>query len=282
MKEGVGECILCGSDRFRPIHRIGEWTYLRCLKCGLVRLHPRPDPVDLTRAYQSYLPSDASKVVLWEKRFHPIVVRSADLIESRFARRGGRILDVGSGYGFFLGEMKARGWRAEGVELCPTGTAYCKGRFHVAVHPEPLEEIGFEDNTFDVVTLFYVVEHVHDPRALLSEVNRILRPGGLLLMRWPHTTPIVRTLGPLSTRLDLYHTPYHLHDFSPRTIGFLLSATGFDKPETLIGGAARPEGTMARWSSVFFGRLGEAMFRITAGKILLPGVSKTTLAFKGE
>ena len=86
------------------------------------------------------------------------------------------------------------------------------------VFAEPLKNLQLPGDTFDVVTLLYVIEHVLEPLDLLKAVKRILKPKGLVLLRWPHSTPIVRLLGPLSRKLDLYHTPYHLYDFSLKTI----------------------------------------------------------------
>ena len=133
-----------------------------------------------------------------------------------------------------------------------------------------------------MVTLFYVIEHVSDPLGLLKEVNRIIKPGGLIFLRWPHSTPIIKILGPFSRCLDLYHTPYHLFDFNPETIMKLLVICGFTDSQTRIGGYTSPNNRLGRWASIFFGRMGEMLFSISGGKILLPGVSKSTWAKKSK
>jgi ubiquinone/menaquinone biosynthesis C-methylase UbiE len=146
------------------------------------------------------------------------------------------------------------------------------------VHDQPLEQLGLPKQSFDVATLFYVIEHVLDPMNVLREVKRVLRPGGLVLVRWPHSTPIVKILGPLSKRVDLFHTPYHLYDFSPRTMEKMLSLCGFRNIETSIVGNTRPAKALNRWASRIFGQAGELLSTATRGRLLLPGVSKTTLA----
>ncbi len=275
-------CILCHSTEFRAIHTRNQWSYLRCLKCGLVSLHPRPTREALMKSYDDYLPSSPEEIRRWDMMMKPIVRVSADLIESTVKHGKGRILDIGCGYGFFLGEMKSRGWSTEGVEISRTGTAYAYDKWRVPVHSRPLEDLGFPGETFDVVTLFYVIEHVLDPVGLLAEVSRILRPGGLVFLRWPHSTPIVQVLGPFSTLFDLYHTPYHLHDFSPQTIKSLLMQGGFFGVRTEIGGYTMPCGRIARLASVASGRLAEAMSLLSSGRLLLPGVSKTTWAVRSN
>lgn len=210
----------------------------------------------------------------------PVVSKSADLIESRSKTGRGKLLDVGCGYGFFLQEMKSRGWQVKGIEISQHGRQYAKRTWNLEIFSEPLENLQLPENTFDVVTLFYVIEHVLEPLDLLKAVRRVLKPTGLVLLRWPHTTPIVKLLGPLSRRLDLYHTPYHLYDFSSETIKKLLKQAGFRSVETTIAGYTLPSSRSSRWSSMLFGHFGEILSSLSHSRILFPGVSKTTLAHK--
>ncbi len=276
----LSSCILCKASKFRIILQKDQWKYCRCLNCGLVSLHPRPTVQELMKNYEDYLPTPSEEIDKWEKMVKQIIDKSADLIESRINPGRGKLLDVGCGYGFFLKEMKLRGWDVEGVEVSQTGRQYSQDKWNIHVYSQPLEDLDIPENSFDVVTLFYLIEHVNDPLVLLREVNRILKPGGLILLRWPHTTPIVRILGPLSRKLDLYHTPYHLYDFSPETMKMLLAITDFKNVETIIGGYTLPPREIYQLASMIFGGLGEAVYFLSGRNILLPGVSKTTLAFK--
>jgi 2-polyprenyl-3-methyl-5-hydroxy-6-metoxy-1,4-benzoquinol methylase len=273
-------CILCTASSFRVIHRKDEWKYLLCQNCGLVCLHPKPTTQTLTKNYEDYLSVQPKEISNWELMIRPVVTRSADLIESRSRTARGKLLDIGCGYGFFLQEMKSRGWQVNGIEISQTGRQYAKSRWGIEVFSEPLENLQFPENSFDVVTLFYVIEHLLEPLSLMKAVNRILKPNGLVLLRWPHSTPIVKLLGSLSRKLDLYHTPYHIYDFSPKTIERLLNQTGFSRVKTLIAGHTLPSSRPSRWSSIAFGHLGALLCSLSSGSILLPGVSKMTLAFK--
>ena len=276
----LNHCILCHASNFRIIHRKDQWQYLRCLNCGLVCLHPRPTQEILMKSYEDYLPVRTEDINKWEMMMKPVMYESADLIESRTKPDKGKLLDIGCGYGFFLQEMRSRGWQVEGIEISRTGRQYARYKWDITVYSQPLEKLAFNKNAFDVITLFYVIEHVLDPLGLLMGVKHILRPGGLLLLRWPHSTPIVRILGPFSRKLDLYHTPYHMHDFSPKTIKALLILGGFEEIETRIGGYTLPSSRLGRWASTVFGRLGEALYSLSGGYILFPGTSKTTMAVK--
>jgi len=251
-----------------------------CLDCGLLSIDPHPSADELAGNYNSYLPESPEVIRQWGAMMRPIVVKSAGLIETELGNKPGRLLDIGSGYGFFLEEMKTRGWEVEGVELSETGRKYTRNRIDVPVHSYPLESLCLPKNHYDVVTLLYVLEHLPDPVSTLREVSRILRPGGLVLLRWPHSTPIVKLLGPFSRFLDLFHTPFHLYDFSPKTMTRLLAVSSFKQIRTVVGGYTIPEIRMNRYASTITGVFAEVLWRLSGGRILLPGVSKTTVARK--
>jgi len=273
--------MLCGENRFRVVLHRDAFDYRQCKACGLVHLWPQPSTVKVISSYDGYLSSEQAEIAKWHRMMHPVIKRTADLI-SGVKPQGGLLLDVGCGYGFFLAEMGQRGWQVQGVEIAAAGVRHIRERLHLPVESKPLEELEWPDMRFDVITLFYVIEHLCDPRAMLGRLRRWLKPDGLLLLRWPHSTPIVRLLGPLSARLDLYHTPFHMYDFSPATIQSLLVQCGFDRIHSVIGGYTLPCGPAARLCSRCFGGLAHALERFSGGRLLLPGVSKTTLARRTE
>jgi SAM-dependent methyltransferase len=273
-------CILCGASEFSVIHRKHHWQYFCCQNCRLVAIHPRPSLQALMQCYRNYLPHRASEIDNWEKMMAPVNRKSADLIEARVGSKKGKLFDIGCGLGFFLQEMSHRGWQVSGLEISRTGRQFIKNSLGLTVFSEPLEQLSLPAGMFDVVTLFYVVEHVIDPLLLLTKIRRILKPDGFVLIRWPHTTPVIKLLGPLSKKLDLYHTPFHLYDFSPATMEKLLGRSGFTSVETIIAGHTRPDARLDRYASTFFGRISDALFALSKGKFLLPGVSKTTIAHK--
>ena len=165
-----------------------------------------------------------------------------------------------------------RGDLSEGVELC-------QDRLAVNVYPGPLEKAGLPEDHYDAVTAFYVVEHLPRPTAFVRECHRILKPGGLLLLRYPHTTPIKNLLRLLGIENRLYDLPAHLCDFSPGTIQRLLERVGFDSYEHFIGGYTLPDDLGKRVSSLFWESF-RGSFLSERKESLFPGVSKTVLAFK--
>ncbi len=274
------QCLLCHSSGFRLVQKKGPWRYLKCLDCGLVCLDPRPSEETLLENYQDYLPLHPGEIRKWEIMMKPVVQHSAHTVGEAHGPIPGRLLDVGSGFGFFLKEMQYRGWEVEGIELSMTGRLFTRKSINATIHDKPVESLCLPEDHFDVITLFYVIEHLPDPLATMKEVFRILKPGGRVLLRWPHSTPIVRLLGPFSRWMDLYHTPFHLYDFSAATINLLLSSASFQAIKTCIGGYSLPPNPLKRWCSILTGRAAEALWRLSHERFLLPGVSKTTVAQK--
>src|SRR5512139_2128508 len=102
------DCPLCEGSRGEPLHLEGSFQMVRCPLCQFVFLNPRPTSNSLFHFYQTYLPEEESSIESWERMMKSVFYRAADLLEPH--RRGGRLLDVGTGFGFFLAEMKKREW----------------------------------------------------------------------------------------------------------------------------------------------------------------------------
>ena len=96
-------CPICQTESDRLVKKINSWSYFRCSSCPLVFLYPQPSVAELTTAYQDYLPESQDQIQAWFRSLEEVIQKSADLIEERV--KVGRILDVGSGYGFFLHHM---------------------------------------------------------------------------------------------------------------------------------------------------------------------------------
>ena len=273
-------CPICGDSGGGPLHIEGSFQIVRCCSCQFIFLNPRPTGDSLYRFYQHYLPEEKNSIESWKKMMRPIFHRAAHLLQQY--SEAGRLLDVGTGFGFFLAEMKKRGWEVTGVEISQKAMDYARNVFGLDIHPGPLEKATFPDHYFNTVTGFYVIEHLPDPMDFLRECRRILRPGGLLLLRYPHTTPIKNLLKFFGIKNRLYDLPAHLSDFSPQTIEQSLKRAGFERCKHLIGGVTLPPGLGKRVASLFFEGLSETFFFLSGERFLFPGVSKTVLAFKGE
>lgn len=215
-----GGCRLCGGHRNRPFLSHGPYAYVRCSGCGLIFLHPFPEPADLLACYddRGHAPVPPSDDPSGEAAVHRVRFdEELDRIEA-YARRG-RILDIGCAWGFFLDRCKQRGWEVCGVELSHVEADYARRRFGLEVFNGALGDARFPGRHFDVVTLWHVFEHIHDPLATLAEIRRILKPGGVVVIAVP--TPIS------APDYVFDSVPLHLFYFNESTLVRALRLAGF-------------------------------------------------------
>lgn len=136
---------------------------------------------------------------------------------------GRRLLDVGCGSGELLTRMRARGWVVIGVEPDPKAAVGAR-QSGLDVRDGMLADAQFDGETFDAVVLSHVIEHVHDPIALVRECRRVLRPGGTLVVLTPNLASLGhRRFGPDWRGLE---PPRHLHVFSMRALMACVSTAG--------------------------------------------------------
>src|SRR5437762_1155547 len=192
------ECPLCGRDFSKVLYQPwnnsvdtrevlsasggvrGTQTIVRCLHCNLVYVNPRlrPDVV-----VDSYAAAEDEIYVGAANGREQTFRRCVSLIEGYSPK--GKILDVGCAAGFFVKAASDAGWDAIGVEPCRWLADYGASQLGAKIVPATLAEANFPDASFDVVTMWDVLEHVPDPVGDLVEVFRILRPGGLLVINYP-------------------------------------------------------------------------------------------------
>lgn len=152
-------------------------------------------------------------------------VRQVEGIASYVGRPAGpatRLLDVGSGYGFFRQAAAERGWQHEGVEVSTHAAAVGRRQFGFETFVGTLDEFR-ADHAFTVCTLFDVVEHVERPVEFLRTVASSLDPGGLCVVRTPNLLAFeAEVFGPFYHSLKMEH----LQLFSPTSLSHALRLAG--------------------------------------------------------
>lgn len=236
-------CALCrGTLRSVALeHRDG--TLARCLACGLVSVDPLPSPEAALAPYDAaYFQSEsgyrdyAGEEAVFRAEFRRRLRRM------RAAGAAGSLLDVGAATGAFLVAARGGGFGVSGIEPSPVAeAARARG---LAVFQGPIEAARFDAASFDVVTIFDVLEHLVDPVDVLHRVGDWLRSRGRLFIavpdfggwwarasgaRWPMVTP-----------------KEHLHYFTRRTLRSLLRATGYEVESMGLAGTPVSFGSLAR------------------------------------
>lgn len=138
----------------------------------------------------------------------------------------GRLLEVGCGSGGMLKGFANQGWQATGVDFDPVAVAACQSK-GLRVELGTLEAQLYSRSSFDAVVMSHVIEHVHDPIALLSECRRILAPGGRLSLVTPHIDAFGHRL--FRSSWFCLDPPRHLHLFSVKSLRTALREAGFTR-----------------------------------------------------
>ena len=224
------DCPLCGGADHRPLFEKQGFTFVRCADCRLVFVNPqvREDVVlseyrtaETNDLWFDVLTSDR-QLALDREKFGDVL----DLLEPY--RGSGRLLDVGCSIGLFLDLARSRGWDGVGIEFAPRALAYAREEYGLEVLDVPLEEAGFEPESFDAVGLLSVLEHTNEPRRMLADVAGVLRPGGAVYIVVPNVESLACRV--LHERARTFDGRNHLVYFSPATLRDCLDRCGFDMP----------------------------------------------------
>lgn len=224
-------CVFCGSLASEAVLRVTletggtqrTFSLLRCPVCGLVMTWPRLGRAELEPYYApEYWGRVNADDLAWVRRDQE---SRTHFLEG--FRRSGRILDVGCGLGLFLLALDRARWDAYGLEVMPAAYQEAQRRLGGGrIVTEDLGAAALPAEHFDVITFWDVLEHLPDPVAALKEASRLLRPGGLLLLRAPNfASYLARRYGQDWYELSL---PYHLFHFTPATLTRMLEAAGFE------------------------------------------------------
>lgn len=233
------ECLLC--ERPTPgeeVYAFGPYVLRRCQQCGLEFLDPRPSPGDLpslyderyfcsadseTRGYDCYEADRVNLLKTFRRRLRALTRHFAGSVPRR-------LLDVGCALGDFLALAAEAGWEVSGVEISEWAAAEARRRFGLDVRQGGLDTVDFPAATFDLITMWDVLEHLPDPRRAVRRCHDLLKAGGVLALTTPNTGGLLRKL--TGRNWVEYKIPEHLYFFNPATIAALLAKSGF-RPLTI-------------------------------------------------
>ncbi len=195
--EQLTQCLGCGASTAgaRPVHRRRDDTLVRCRQCGLLFANPQYTNDELEGLYRDLYYDEAKNFATdfrerdraFAMPLYRAVVRDLIARYPRLREKGRRVLDFGSGVGFFLDACREKGMEPLGVEFSEVAARYAKEKLGIEVQTDPERAISrFSDGQFDLITAWQVVEHLRRPRETLRELVRILAPGGTLAIAVPN------------------------------------------------------------------------------------------------
>ncbi|MCD7899669.1 MAG: class I SAM-dependent methyltransferase [Bacteroides sp.] len=208
-----------------------QFELFACEDCGFTFTQGFPSGTSIDKYYQSsnYIShSDTNKGII-NSVYHQVrkhmLRRKVRLVIRESHRSSGRLLDIGTGTGYFANAMKRRkNWEVEAVEKNADARAYALNKFGLEVKPESALK-SYPEESFDVITLWHVMEHIEELKKLWDNLYRILTSKGILIVAVPNRASYdAKKYG---AQWAAYDVPRHLWHFTPATIHKLAARHGF-------------------------------------------------------
>jgi ubiquinone/menaquinone biosynthesis C-methylase UbiE len=181
-------CPLCHSHQ---IHDFDTSINLRkCHDCSFIFLNPRPAYKAIfhfysrNQKYDGWIKNIDGREEMWKCRLSKILPLKKD----------GKLLDVGTGIGQFLAISKKYYPDSCGTEISESAVQLANEKYHITVFKGTLDSLHFKENSFDIITMFHVLEHLHEPDLTMKEIGTLLKPGGILIIAIPNEIDSLRRI----------------------------------------------------------------------------------------
>lgn len=217
-------CPVCKKNNAEYQFNKQSCDFFRCKNDNLVFIYPKPDKLLLQKIYDDYgkerLPEKNPDKISYKEEYYYYLNKFLEF------KKTNRLLEIGSAFGSLLYLCKKRGWKTYGVEISKPSSEFSRNILKLNVYTGIVQDANYRSNYFDVVSVLQTIEHVPDPRELITESFRILRSRGLLLITIPNYSSLI---------VKLIREKYrfigrdHLFYFSPDNIKKLLKSIGFSK-----------------------------------------------------
>ena len=226
------KCILCKNEKFRLISKktrdSKKHKIIRCLKCDHIQLFPVPTLNDEKKFYDENLQdkniNDVGSIKRARRKMMPDNTRRYQFMKKIIPKKS-RVLEIGSGHGFFLEIMKTNGFDIIGYDISKEKRKYSKKITDVPVYDININEKIPADNKFDIVVLFHTLEHITDPITLLKNIKKLLKPKGKILIEVPNSDDFHLKLNKFYK--EFYWERAHIHYFNPNKLKYVIHKSGF-------------------------------------------------------
>lgn len=225
-------CPVCSSLEIHPVadvkdHSVSQQVFSvwECADCQLRFTQDIPDALAIMPYYKSdaYISHSDTSTGLVNSLYHRIrritLQQKLKLLQAKTGKKTGRLLDIGAGTGAFAHTMLAAGWEVTGLEPDEGARAMALKNFRLSLRPS-MEIYQLPTASFDAITLWHVLEHVHDLQGYVQRFAELLAPGGKLFLALPNyqSTDAKK----YDTAWAAYDVPRHLYHFSPLSVETLL------------------------------------------------------------
>ena len=240
-------CCICSSNNLTYLnfgYYFNEQSLraVKCRNCAAIFIYPQPSQEDIKSLYEKdYFKSSDLQIrphgradyfqsvesekekITYEKRLREI---------SKIVDKG-TLLDIGCGPGHFLRFVKQKGWDVTGIEISDFAASYARETFNLNVITGTIDSVKLPPNTFDVIFLGDLLEHVPNPKILLENLRELLSDKGIIYIEIPSVTNgLFSRLGNILfktiNRVKYINLPpYHLFEFTPNNCKMLFKISGY-------------------------------------------------------
>jgi 2-polyprenyl-3-methyl-5-hydroxy-6-metoxy-1,4-benzoquinol methylase len=235
MKVHLDACPLCYSKKFHQVIEVKDFNVSKetfplhkCNECDIIFTNDIPNEEHIGAYYKfaNYVSHTDTRESLFYKLYH--MVRNVMLLVkykwiSSYVINGKKVLDIGSGTGAFLAYLRKKGWTIKGVEADSQARDNAlKINKIESIQPSEFYKLS---ESFNVISLWHVLEHLHDLDGYLLKIKQIMQQDGVLLIAVPNPTSLEANY--YKNYWDGYDVPRHLYHFSPKSMAFLADKYNF-------------------------------------------------------
>lgn len=233
------ECIICKNTKFTKITNnvrdSNNHKIVKCKKCSHVQLFPIPSLEEDMKFYNKNMQfkNQNYKISLKEreKKSSYDTERRISLI-TQFAKKKSKILEIGSGYGFFLKNMHKLGYDVTGVEISSERRKILKRITNAPILSINIDESIKTNEKFEFILLFQVLEHISNPINFLTNIQKLMKPNGKIFVEVPNIQDSQLKIN--KSYENWFWQRAHLNYFSPKMLKKVLEKSGFKK-NTMVG-----------------------------------------------
>ncbi len=222
-------CPVCGNENFKAYMKTKdffltqeEFTLSQCDNCGMVFTNPIPVNIDSyyeTTNYLSHNTKDNGLIGKLYSELRKINIKRKYKLVQKFCEHG-NFLDIGCGTGELLYYFKQNNWNVTGVEPNKTARAFANNNYKINILEE-IELDHLQQNSFDIISMWHVLEHVPNLDERLNQVSKLLKPDGTIFIALPNiNSPDSKKYGRYWSALDV---PRHLYHFTESTLKKLIA-----------------------------------------------------------
>ncbi|MFY9256265.1 MAG: class I SAM-dependent methyltransferase [Fuerstiella sp.] len=267
------DCPVCGPGPTAPVGECHQLPVVKCCSCELMFVGECNEVAETEDFFRSDHVDNEDDTQKFYVNFRKDSLQREAAVISRLKPDGGRILDVGTASGYFLKQFaEAKNWDAVGVEPSAVSTKFAKEKFGLNVHEGYLSEQKFVDESFDVVTSLDAFNCHRTPNEDLSEIFRVLKPGGVFAIEIPGQSYRMLTGSGMLCRLFFgcslrLNAGVNFYFYTTRALVAMAERAGFELSDSYAESTPINGNIVSRIAKQAYFSATAMLYRMTAGQV---------------